>query len=56
MAHGSISLNGRVGNEVLAQAVGGGEVSPIPTPFTNAAISDISPDNFHLLVKQFLGT
>ncbi len=45
------------GNEVLAQAsVGGGEVSPIPTPFTNAAISDISPDNFQLLVKQFLGT
>jgi len=41
----------------LAQAsVTGGDTSIIPTPFTNIAVTDISPDHSHLLAANFIGT
>jgi Tol biopolymer transport system component len=42
---------------LLAQAsVSGGDTSIIPTPFTNIAVTDISPDHSQLLVRNFTGT
>ena len=41
----------------LAQAsVAGGDTSIIPTPFTNIAVTDISPDHSQLLAANFIGT
>jgi len=41
----------------LAQAsVSGGDTSIIPTPFTNIAVTDISPDHSQLLARNFTGT
>jgi Tol biopolymer transport system component/DNA-binding winged helix-turn-helix (wHTH) protein len=41
----------------LAQAsVSGGDTSIIPTPFTNIAVTDISPDHSQLLARNFAGT
>jgi len=38
---------------VLAQmSVGGGDVSVIPTPMTDPAVTDISPDHSHLLITN----
>jgi Tol biopolymer transport system component/DNA-binding winged helix-turn-helix (wHTH) protein len=37
-------------------SVAGGDSSVIPTPFTNIAISDVSPDHSQLLVADAVGT
>ena len=37
-------------------SVAGGDTSPIPTPFGNAAAQDISPDHTQLLTGSFVGT
>ena len=50
-----IETNG--GRKFLAQAsVTGGDTSVIPTPFTNIAVTDISPDRSQLLSANFIGT
>ena len=42
---------------LLAQvSVSGGDSSIIPTPFTNIAVTDISPDRSQLLARNFIGT
>jgi eukaryotic-like serine/threonine-protein kinase len=44
------------GHFVVAQvSAGGGETVPIPTPFQNVALDNISPDKSELLVSTFTG-
>ncbi|MGA8621016.1 MAG: protein kinase [Candidatus Sulfotelmatobacter sp.] len=45
------------GHFVVAQvSAGGGETVPIPTPFQNVCLDNISPDKSELLVSTFTGT
>ena len=45
------------GNQPLVQASSaGGQTSAIPSPFTNVALGDISPDHTQLLVASLKGT
>jgi eukaryotic-like serine/threonine-protein kinase len=45
------------GHFVVAQvSASGGETVPIPTPFQNVALDNISPDKSELLVSTFTGT
>ena len=41
---------------IVQVSVAGGDTSPIPTPFGNAAAQDISPDHTQLLTGSFVGT
>jgi eukaryotic-like serine/threonine-protein kinase len=44
-------------NSIIVQvSTGGGEVSPVATPFTNTSLLDISPDHTQLLVGNHIGT
>jgi eukaryotic-like serine/threonine-protein kinase len=44
------------GRFVISQvSAGGGESVPIPTPFTNVALNNISPDKSELLIGSFTG-
>ena len=43
-------------NQIVQVSTGGGEVSPIVTPFTNAYAEDISTDHTKLLVTTQVGT
>jgi Tol biopolymer transport system component/predicted Ser/Thr protein kinase len=45
-----------VNNQIVQVSTGGGEVSPIVTPFTNAYAEDISADHTKLLVATHVGT
>ena len=41
---------------IVQVSIAGGDTSPIPTPFGNAAAQDISPDHTQLLTASFAGT
>jgi eukaryotic-like serine/threonine-protein kinase len=43
-------------NRIAQVSVSGGETSPIPTPFANAVLFDISPDHTKLLILSHVGT
>ncbi len=43
-------------DRIVQVSTGGGETSPIPTPFGNAIAYDISPDHTQLLAESFVGT
>ena len=43
-------------NRIAQVSVSGGDTSPIPTPFANAVLFDISPDHTKLLVLSHVGT
>lgn len=43
-------------NRIAQVSVSGGETSPIPTPFANAELLDISPDHTKLLVLSHVAT
>jgi len=43
-------------NRIAQVSVSGGDTSPIPTPFANAELLDISPDHTKLLVLSHVGT
>ena len=44
------------GRFVISQvSAGGGESVPVPTPFTNVALNNISPDKSELLIGSFTG-
>jgi serine/threonine protein kinase len=47
---------GGAGQRIAQVSVSGGETSPIPTPFANAVLLNISPDHTKLLVYSFVGT
>jgi Tol biopolymer transport system component/predicted Ser/Thr protein kinase len=50
-------INERGDTERIKQvSTGGGDTSPIPTPFGNASAYDISPDHTQLLAESFVGT
>jgi eukaryotic-like serine/threonine-protein kinase len=51
-----IDEGGPTGDRIAQVSVSGGETSPIPTPFTNAFLFDISHDHTKLLVASFVGT
>jgi serine/threonine protein kinase len=43
-------------NRIVQVSVSGGDTSPIPTPFANAILLDLSPDHTNLLVTSRVGT
>ncbi len=43
-------------SRIVEASATGGETSPLPTPFANAYINDISPDHTQLLVASSVGT
>lgn len=46
----------RNSNRIFQVSTSGGETSPIPTPFANVFLDDISPDHTQLLVISFVGS
>jgi eukaryotic-like serine/threonine-protein kinase len=47
---------GGITNRIVQVSVSGGDTSPIPTPFPNAILLDLSPDHTNLLVTSRVGT